>query len=40
MFILPLANIGLEAAVVAVVCVVFLGFFVAAGVREIVKKKE
>ncbi|SCA63883.1 Uncharacterized protein SCG7109_BK_00020 [Chlamydiales bacterium SCGC AG-110-M15] len=34
------ANIGLEAAVVAVICSIFLGLFIVAGIREIVKKKE
>ncbi|MFT4552960.1 MAG: hypothetical protein ACI9S8_001592 [Chlamydiales bacterium] len=35
-----LANIGLEAAVVGVVCSVFLILFVVAGVREIYKKED
>ncbi len=35
-----LANIGLEAAVVGIICSVFLLLFIAAGVREIVKNKE
>ncbi|MCB1135195.1 MAG: hypothetical protein KDK78_02900 [Chlamydiia bacterium] len=35
-----LANIELEAAVVGVVCAVFLVLFVVAGIRQIVKLKD
>lgn len=35
-----LASIELEAAVVGVVCAVFLVLFVVAGIRQIVKQKD
>lgn len=35
-----LANLFLEAAVVGVVCVIFLILFVVAGIRQILKDKE
>jgi len=37
---IPFANIGLEAAVVAVICSVFLVLFLVAAVREILKKNQ
>jgi hypothetical protein len=36
----PLANLFVEAAVVGIVCLVFLALFVVAGIRQIIKNKE
>ena len=35
-----LANLFIEAAVVGIVCIVFLILFVVAGIRQILKNKE
>lgn len=35
-----LANLFIEAAVVGIVCLVFLILFVVAGIRQIIKNKE
>jgi hypothetical protein len=37
---LPLANLFIEAAVVGVVCLVFLLLFVVAGIKQILKDKD
>ena len=37
---IPLANLFVEAAVVGVVCVIFLVLFVVAGIRQILKDRE
>lgn len=36
----PLASLFVEAAVVGIVCFVFLILFVVAGIRQIIKNKE
>lgn len=39
-FVSLIANIQLEATVVAIVCSVFLALFVAAGVRQVMSEDE
>lgn len=36
----PLATLFVEVTVVGIVCFIFLGLFIAAGIRQIIKNKD